>query len=524
MSGPPPPKLHAIASIGRGTAAMVIGSTAFLLFSLVGRVAVARLVSTDAWGLFNLGLSLVGLLSLVALLGLHQATARTLSYEKDPYVRRHIVTTALLITSLDAVLFSLGTFLLAGPLASLFSPSSGPALVPIFQALAVTIGFTLMSNYLAALFQGFEETAPNAWFNQTLNPGLFVAFVVSFLLFHPSIAWAVLAYVLASGVAFGALALYTIVRLPGLLPRLPARAAPSAPLRVPSEFWQLSVSLWGVNALAFVTTFIDTLILGAYRNASVVGLYSDATTFARLFLVGNAALTYIYLPVTARLYRDGDLATIRTTYVTSTRWVVAIAFPLFLLFVFLPRQSLVEIFDPSGAGAALSLQILAVGAFISIVLGPVNSCQAGLGQNRILNVTSLVAAVVNISLSFALIPTYGLIGASIAWTAARVTYPGLGAVLLWWTHRVTAFRRELTVPLAVALAVGGGGFFVLRLVAPPAWTIFPLFFVGFAVFVGAILATRSLSKGDLLAVRGAERLLGRPLTGLRSYLERFVLR
>ena len=85
-----PADLHrsAIDSLGRGTSIMVVGTILLLFLSLIGRVAVARNLSLVEFGDFNLGLSFAGLLSLVALLGLHQAVARSLAERADPAARR----------------------------------------------------------------------------------------------------------------------------------------------------------------------------------------------------------------------------------------------------------------------------------------------------------------------------------------------------------------------------------------------------------------------------------------------------
>ena len=96
--------------------------------------------------------------------------------------------------------------------------SIGP--ISIAYNLSGVTGLKLDAATLAGIFQGFEDAAPNAWFNLVLNPGLFVLFVVAFLEFHLGFTGALVAYVLASAVSFAALAVYTARRLPRLLPPL----------------------------------------------------------------------------------------------------------------------------------------------------------------------------------------------------------------------------------------------------------------------------------------------------------------
>ncbi|MCI4330749.1 MAG: oligosaccharide flippase family protein [Thermoplasmata archaeon] len=509
---------QALDSVGRGTTVMSVSTILLLAFNFISRVAVAKAFSIDDWGIFSLGLALSGFLSLVALLGFHQAMARTLSYEKDPGMRRKIVRLGFGITLASSVAISALTYLLARPIADEFASGHPVILTQVFQLFSFTIGFTLMSTFLASIFQGFENVKPNAWFNQVLNPALFLVFFFAFLYLHLGFASALFGYVVAGGASLAALAIYTAKELPRLLPR-DTRVATGP---IPSTIWGLSLSLWGVTTLAFVTAFIDTLILGAYRPSLAVGLYASATTLARLLLVANGALTFVYLPVTARLARERDFETIRSTFATATRWTLVFTFPMFLLFCFMPIQSLGAVFGLRYEDAALALTILGVGSFVSVVVGPVNATLAGLGETRSLLMTTFISATANIVLSFALIPTYGLLGAAVAWTVARALYPTVGLLTLYVAHGITPFRRALVLPLTLACGAGIPLFLLVGWFTHPVWLVFPMFLVGMGIFVGAVIFTRSVDPGDLVIAGLMERVIGRPLPALRRFLERFV--
>jgi O-antigen/teichoic acid export membrane protein len=93
------------------------------------------------------------------------------------------------------------------------------------------------------------------------------------------------------------------------------------------------------------------------------------------------------------------------------------------------------------------------------------------------------AAVVNVALNFALIPTYGMMGAAIATVAAYTT---MAVGMAWWSQKIYPvpyqWRRVATAALAgVALAAAGkeldvglGGAAVLAFAYPLALT-----FLGF---------------------------------------------
>jgi O-antigen/teichoic acid export membrane protein len=507
---PTPADVRAFASVGRGTLIMVIGTLVLFAASFASRVLIAQWFSLADWGEFNLALALTGFLTAVSLFGLDQAAARSLAYESDPAIRRSIVRYAVGVAVAAASVTSVLIFLLAGPLASVFHSQ---ALVPVFQIFAVTAGFGLMGLMLAALFQGCQDAAPNAIFNQMVNPLLFVVAVVLALVLHWGFTGVLLGYVASGGVSLVALTGFALVRLPSRVPSVVGRLPPTPYL------WTLAISFWGVGSLAFATAFIDTLILGYYRPASAVGIYSAAMVMGRVLLVGNGALTYIYLPVAARLAKARDFVALRATYLAGTRWSLLIVTPVMLVFTILPGDSLKVLFGATFASGALPLQILTIGAFISVVAGPANACMAGLGETRSLLATTAVAAAANGILSLGLTPFDGAIGAAIAWGVARALYPGIGLAILRRRHGITIFHSSLVYPMALTLGVCVPLFIVVAALGPPAWIVFPLGILATAVSALSLVATRSVLPGDFAILHGLEAILRHPLPKLRRLLE-----
>jgi hypothetical protein len=50
----------------------------------------------------------------------------------------------------------------------------------------------------------------------------------------------------------------------------------------------------------------------------------------------------------------------------------------------------------------------------------------------------------------------------------------------------------------------------------------PLYFFGVALFLAALLATRSVDRGDMIAAAALEQILHRPMPRLRAFLERYI--
>ena len=202
-----------------------------------------------------------------------------------------------------------------------------------------------------------------------------------------------------------------------------------------------------------MTGYFDTLVLGAFWPESQVGIYSAVLTIGRLIHVAANAVTYIFLPVAARLTGQGNIPTIGATYITTGRWIMSSP-PRCFVFGLLPGDSLTVIFGTPYAAGSLALIIVTVAALGSVFVGPTNAALAGMGMTRPLLIAVVISGATNIVLSITLIPTFGLIGAAVAWSVARVAYPVAGAFSLESTHGVGSLRRSFLLPLAMSLGIG----------------------------------------------------------------------
>ncbi len=498
--------------VNRGTLILVLSTLCFFALNFVGRLATARSVSLTDWGLFNLGVSFTALLSTIILLGLNNAVARSLAHEKDPVEQRKIVRWSIGVSALISAVASVLTYVFAVPIAGVFHD---PALAGVLYLLAISVGMGAITPVYAAVFQGYHDVLPNALFNQVVNPAVFVVFVLGLLYLGWGLNAAIVAYVVADVAGLIGCVWYYYARIGRHLPDTVRSRGPPRP-----ELWSLSLALWGLSSLAFVTAYADTLILGAFWSAADVGYYSTAMSLARTLLLGGSTLTFVFLPVAARLSREGAYTALRSAYTIAARWILVLSIPLFLLFLILPSQSVIALFGHRYAAAAFPLQLLAITAFASSIIGPSNACLAGIGRNRAQLTSATLSAATNIVLSFTLIPTYGVLGAAIAWGVARALYPASNLLILYRDYGVHPFRPILVRPLVTTLALAIPLFLLVGYLSPVNWVVYPLFFVGTGLFVAVLIGTNSLVPDDLIFVSGLEAVARRPLPGLRRFVAR----
>jgi O-antigen/teichoic acid export membrane protein len=504
-----------LSSVTRGTLYLLVATLCLVGLNFGSRVIVVRSISPSDWSAFSFGLTLAGLLATWGTLGLPSAVARSIPYASSDAERRTIVRGTLWIGSATALGVSAVLWVFATDIGrALGSAAIGTGL----QYFPVAVATSTLASLIGSIFQGYEDVTPNAFFVQIVNPALFVGFLGIAIVLPPfgiDYPQALLTYALANVVTLALLIVYSWRRLPRWLP--PGPTAPEALGRL----LRFAAPLFVVGIMASISGAGDTLILGIYHEGEV-GTYTASLTLSRLLPIGIGAAAYIFLPVASKFLRRGDKASIGVTYVTVTKWMLLFSLPLFLLFEFLPSDSLGFVYGANYTAVIVPLQVTVLGAFVVTVLGPATTAQVVYGQTRLLAYNAIVAGATDFGLSLGLIPTYGEAGAAVAWTAANVVYGALSLAEIAALSRIHPFHRHLVVPvLGTALPVGAALILLRPSLSNPA-------LVGLgvgiaALFVLLVLATRSIDEGDRLLLEAVESLLGRPLPFLRR-LGRFALR
>ncbi len=501
-----------LSSVTQGTMFLLIASLLYVVINFVARVLVVRNITTDEYSAYSLALTLSGVVAAVGTLGLPSAIARSLPFHGADPARRAMVRITLILGGVAGVAGSVLLFLLAVPIGhALASASLGAGTLALaIQFFSIAVATSVVGTLIAAIFQGYEDVAPNALFLNIVNPLLYVAAlgVVLALPAHTlNYLDALATYAVAQVATVVLLLAYLAVRLPKRLPPGPTDAGAVRPY-----LW-FAVPLFVVSVMSTLTGSGDTLILGIYHS-SEVGTYSASLTLARLLQVGVSAASYIFLPVAAKFLRRNDTGSIELTFTTVTKWMIVFSMPLFLLFFFLPSESLGFVYGSKYTLVTLPLDLAVVGAFLTTLLGPAPTVQVAYGRTRLLAYNAIVAGLLDVGIAFLLVPTYGWVGAAIAWGTANASYSVLSLVEIAWMDHIHPFRQHFVLPLLLTGVPVG---LVLGILHPtvPLWSLPPIGLAVAGLFVLLVLVTRSVDVGDAMLLDTMERLVGRPLPFVR---------
>src|SRR5581483_2352029 len=145
--------------------------------------------------------------------------------------------------------------------------------------------------------------------------------------------------------------------------------------------------------LFFTIVWTDTLLVGRFRTAAEVGVYTIVGRLLTPATLVSTAIGQMFAPRIAAHDARGDRGTF------STMLIVA-------------ATPLLALFGPKYKSGATALAILAAGQLINTAAGPLGQVINLSGRPYITLMNNGLVAAINIGVCIVLIPRYGLAGAA----------------------------------------------------------------------------------------------------------------
>lgn len=386
-------------------------------FSLVVNVLLARLVGKAEYGVYTFALSWITVLTVLSLLGQSSSVVRFV----PTYVHRQEWGTlrGLRRGTSMLVLAASGAIMLIG---------AGTVLM-LRDRLGGTLEHTLLIGFLllpvltqlglnGAFFRGFKRAVSSGAYNNLVRPVVLMALVL--ILALPLGLRLTAPDIMAVSVAA---ALVTLACSEWRL----TRAWPVAAKRVRPGYdvpaWlKLGRRLFFLATIGIVSDRVDVLILGALAGAEAVGPYYAAARLAALALYGLTAVNTILAPMIAESYAADDHAKLARLVHHAAKLTFVVTVAVALAIAIAGHWVLGWFGKGFPESAYVPLLIILGGQCISAAAGPVGFLMTMTRYEREASWFLGVSALLNVLLSVALIPAFGLIGAAIASAASTIAW------------------------------------------------------------------------------------------------------
>lgn len=406
-----------VGQIARGAGVSSFGQGMGRVLNFATQVALARFYGPAALGLYVLGVTTIFFANILAQFGMGSGVVRFVAHHRaqgDASRVRGTILLALWATfALSMVLASL-IFFGAGLLAD--RVFDRPSLEAILRAFSVALPlFTLMNMTVYAL-TGFQTVGGAHKYStsvrQVLQPLANLVLIVVFYLLGAHILGAVVAYVISMAVGF-VLALHYLRRVfPKLLDRTtPARFEPRA-------LFGVSGPLIVAGFTSYINPWIAVTVLGIFASAEAVGIYYAAARTASLSTLVLFAFSGIFSPMIANLHSNGLMDHLGRLYKDVSRWTFTGSLAVFLLTVLLSKD-IMAVFGEAFVSGWPAMVLIATAYLFSSSVGHAGRLLAMTGHQKIVMLSTVVATIGGVVITFALVPSFGLMGAAAA-TAAGV--------------------------------------------------------------------------------------------------------
>jgi O-antigen/teichoic acid export membrane protein len=481
-----------VARVARGAGISTAGQGIGRVLGYLTQVMIARLFGPAAFGFYSLGVAAVNGAQILARFGMENGVVRYVAHHQareDTSRVRGTIIQAIGVTLVLSLVLSAVMFFGAGFAAEWYY--NKPFMETVLKAFAVTLPFFTFMMMVLWATQGFQTVTYASYVQQMIRPALFLALVPVFYLLGAGIVGTVAAYG-ASMLLGSVFAVYYLRKLfPPLFDnKVPARFETR-------ELFAVSVPMSITTGAQYLNTWSAVWVMGAFAAAGPVGIFTAAARTATLSTIVRFAFSGIFSPIISSFYARGELEDLGRLYKDVSRWIFTGAFAIFLPILLLSREIL-AIFGPDFTAGWTALVIVAAAQLYSSSVGPTPRMLAMTGNQNVAMVATAAAALVGVAVSFALVPTLGMLGAALGMASAITTEN---------TATMLAVKRRLGFwpyswawlkPLAAGVLAAAAAFLV-GLVAP-----LPGFLATIAV-VGAVFGLGYLALLLLFGLNDTDR-------------------
>ncbi|MHC4618291.1 MAG: flippase [Planctomycetota bacterium] len=440
-----------LTTIAQGAGVTFVGKIAGGGIQYLYAIIVARMLGAKLFGLFMLGMTIINLATVVCTLGLNVGTVRfvTLYNTRNDNDRiRGTIVQSLKWSVLMSIFTGILLFLTAGLLS--VKVFDKPELERTIKLLSVTLPFMSAAMIALAATQGFRIMKYTVYIQGLFLPLSSLVLAVIFFLAQLRFSGIIMAHVISVILTCTLSMIFLVKTFPDMMHILTRNLQKEKPRLTVSEIRRLlrfSMPLFLVIFLNFVINWTDTMMLGHFGSSAEVGIYNMAIKTAWLTSLILVSFNTIFAPTISILYSTGEMQKLESLYKTVTRWILTGSILVFLLILLLSKE-IMAIFGPGFIVGWVPLVILAFAQLANAGVGSVAFMLSMSDRQNLVMWNTIGVCVLNIVLNYLLIPSMGMLGASIASSTSLITFNLVMLLEVYVLLKIHPYNRKfLTVTL-----------------------------------------------------------------------------
>lgn len=440
-----------VAKVARGAGISTAGQGVGRVLGYVTQSALARTLGKEFFGLYTLGVGVVTAANIISQFGLDNGAVRYISHyraQNDSARVRGTILQTIGITFVISLVVALVMFFGASEIANLYSK---PKLEPVVAAFGFALPFFAVMSIIVWATQGFQTVTYATYTQQILRPLIYFLFVAGLFFVGANLVSVIAAYAIS-------MAIGVLIGLFFLRKLFPPLLNPTSPAKFETKaLFSVSIPMSISRATQYANNWTAILVLGFFYPASLVAIFQAAFRTATFATLVRFAFNGIFSPIISNLHSQEMTEDLGQLYKDVTRWTFTGAFAFFLMIVLLAGEILTVFGGADYAAGFTALIVVAAAQLYSTSVGPASRMLAMTGNQNTLMVITTVGALTGVAACFALIPSFGLIGAALGASAAIVTENTSTLVFVrrrlgFWPYNLTFWKPLVAGALAAALA------------------------------------------------------------------------
>lgn len=453
-----------LAVVARGWALNLLGTASHGVLTLVLVFVITRGLGAGEAGAFFEAVAVFSILTNSTTLGADTGIVRMLPRHRALGRRADVMSTisvalwpVLVVGTVAAILLFATATRVSEVVAD---PTYRAVLATYLRVLAPFLPISAGYTVLIAATRGFGTMLPSTIVDKLARPALqpvLLALVLAAGLRGATVAFA-WAGPLALAAVLASLWLASLIRLDGAASageragRLRALAA---------EFWRFTAPRSLAAVFQVTILWLDTLMIGALASTREAGIYTAATRYVLIGMLAAVAILQVLAPKLSELLAREDHDEATHVFQTATAWLIGLNWPIYLtLIVFAPF--LLSLFGPEFVEGQGAVVVLASTMLVATAIGPVDIVLLMGGKSAWNLINTGIALALNVVLNLILIPRFGIVGASVAWSASILFNNLAPLAQVWHFLRMHPFGRGFIRITLAAGACYGGLAFVIR--------------------------------------------------------------
>jgi stage V sporulation protein B len=412
----------------------IINQSIALVASFITSVIVARILKPENYGIFNMTLWLTGIFSWIVSLGLIDAVTKYVAEYRGKREDANVNSVILFVMRIEifvSILFTIILVVFSTPIADYFFSKNE-------------------SIYFALAFMGLLPGVVTAVFSASIDGMQKFEYFTKFTVVTTPIAFAAKVGILYAGYRINGLLVVNLI-----FSFINTAFFWSVLRKEGISFWGNKDNLddeviknkivrynWTVTGIQFMSKIVwdksENFFLGRYCSAIQLGYYNLAFNVAQRFMTLLPSTFWrVLFPAMSEYFGSGDKEKIERLFYLSSRYIAFVSFPVGVAGIVLAYPLINYMYGAEYIGSKYALQIFFFSMMVTALSKPGSAILYGMEKQGFILRYSAILAVVNIGLSFWLIPRYGALGAALCYSI--VTMAGSVGGLIYTCNAVSLY-------------------------------------------------------------------------------------